>query len=117
LVTFSEQKRLSGLNKGGRPKTGSDKEPVSVPTLLPGKIRSTIAIDRTTVVRPIALDDHPNADAGIVDVPGHGPLVDALSGELRHAGIEAWAGQRGKSFYRLGLEPTRATANRDVDIR
>ena len=36
-----------------------------------------------------SLDDHANADAGIVDMPGHGPIVDALAGELGHAPIEA----------------------------
>ena len=33
-----------------------------------------------------SLDDHPDADASIVHVPGHGPIVDALAGEagMRH---------------------------------
>jgi len=35
-----------------------------------------------------SLDDHSDADAGIMDVPGHRPIVDALAGELGHAPLK-----------------------------
>jgi hypothetical protein len=31
-----------------------------------------------------SLDDHAYADAAMVDVPGHGPIVDAFAGEGGH---------------------------------
>jgi hypothetical protein len=31
-----------------------------------------------------SLGDHTDPDAGIMDVPGHGPIVDALAGEFEH---------------------------------
>src|SRR5450631_3172562 len=36
-----------------------------------------------------AFDDHANAHAGIVDVPGHGPIVNALLGQGGHLGKNA----------------------------
>ena len=38
------------------------------------------------VSRP--LNDHPNLDAGIVDMPGLGSVVDALAGEIGHGQID-----------------------------
>jgi hypothetical protein len=35
-----------------------------------------------------SLDDHADADAGIVDVPGHGPVINALAGEGGHAPLK-----------------------------
>jgi hypothetical protein len=34
------------------------------------------------------LDNHPDPNAGIVDVPGHRPVVDALAGEFVHAPLK-----------------------------
>jgi hypothetical protein len=40
------------------------------------------------------LDDDADADAGIVDMPGHGPIVDALAGEGGHGPLKRGQGRQ-----------------------
>jgi hypothetical protein len=64
-----------------------------------------------------SLDDHPDANAGIVDVPGFGPIVDALAGEGGHVAIKARSEPLGKSPYGLGAGQIMATAGRGGDTQ
>jgi hypothetical protein len=44
-----------------------------------------------------ALDDHADANAGIVDVPSHAPILDAFAGEGGHAPLKRVA--KGRATY------------------
>jgi hypothetical protein len=53
------------------------------------RIKSTVPFPRFPGVRDArSLDDHPDADAGIVDVPGDMPAVDPFAGEGGHAPLK-----------------------------
>jgi GcrA cell cycle regulator len=47
------------------------------------------------------LDDHPDADAGIMDVPSHGSIVDAFAGEDGHTSLKR--GQSRQANVLLGV--------------
>jgi hypothetical protein len=51
-----------------------------------------------------SLHHHPDANAGIVDVPGHGSIVDAFAGEGGHGGIKTRPELVRKWCYWLGAE-------------
>ena len=70
------------------------------------RVKPAAPLPRLSGVRDArSLDNHPNPDAGIVDVPGRRPVVDALAGEGGHAPLKR--GLDGQAIV-LGLN-TRST--------
>ena len=55
--------------------------------------------------RARSLDDHADAYAGVVDMPGHGPVIDALAGELRHARLKRQTGSTWKPLRVVAVGP------------
>jgi hypothetical protein len=74
--------RAGGLETGG--------SPVSLVAGIAARIKAAMPLPRLGPVRDArSLNDHADADAGIVDVPAFGLIIDAFAGEGGDAAIEA----------------------------
>jgi hypothetical protein len=63
----------------------------SVLAMRAARITSSVPLPRLRGIRDArSLNGYSDANAGIVDVPGHGSIIEAFAGEGGHA-IEAWS--------------------------
>jgi hypothetical protein len=66
---------------------------ISLLTGPPARVKSAMPLPGLCGIRDTrALDDHADANAGIVDVPGDGPIIGAFAGEGGHAPLKRGLG-------------------------
>jgi hypothetical protein len=81
LAALGQSAPPRGLESGARSLKARG-APISLLTRIAARIKPAVLLPRlSSVCDARSLDDHADANAGIVDVPRHGPIVDALAGE------------------------------------